>query len=233
MKKIAIFVEGQTERVFVRRLLSAIADRREIHFEEVQAHGARHERASSFEWIAASNPRQGYYILLWDCGAVSKVRSDLLDRYQGLVRAGFQRAIGVRDAHPVSREQMPSLRANLNGIIPGPVPVDFILAVMEVEAWFIAEHTHFARVDHRLTMKLIHRSLGIDPSRDNPENLDRPSHDLHDIYSLVGLDYSKSAEDIERTASKLDFHRIRRKHTGHVIADLDRLVDILDDFFSG
>jgi hypothetical protein len=80
---------------------------------------------------------------------------------------------------------------------------------MEVEAWFVAEHTHFGRLDVRLTSNYISHHMGIDIAADDIESWDHPAQDLHDIYSLAGLSYTKAKAEVERTVTALDFRAVR------------------------
>jgi hypothetical protein len=58
------------------------------------------------------------------------------------------------------------------------IPVDFVLAVMEIEAWFLAETTHYARIDPAITMAAIKSTLGFDPENDDLQRRPSPAEDL-------------------------------------------------------
>jgi hypothetical protein len=62
---------------------------------------------------------------------------------------------------------------------------------MEIEAWFLAEFSHFPRLDSDLTLETIRSNFGFDPSVDDMQLRNHPSQDIHRIYSLVGLEYKK------------------------------------------
>ena len=75
---------------------------------------------------------------------------------------------------------------------------------MEIEAWFVAEHTHFARLDPTLTCGRIQKAVGFDPSKDNVENIRHPSAKLDQIYQLVGKRYTKRKASAQSTVNNLD-----------------------------
>ena len=118
------------------------------------------------------------------------------------------------------------------GMKTKPIEVVFALGVMEIETWFLAEHTHFARVSPELTTELIKEKLGFDPSVENPEGRCHPSRDLHDIYCLVGFAYDKSKSNVQRTVDRLSYESLYLKATGHTIFDLETLIDSIDGFLS-
>jgi hypothetical protein len=83
----------------------------------------------------------------------------------------------------------------------GPLKAEIHLAEMEVEAWFIAESTHFSRINPNLTMKRI-ADGGFDLSMPC-ESWPEPANTLNQIYKLEGLAYKKSAKSVERTIAAL------------------------------
>lgn len=236
MRKIAIFVEGQTEQAFAEKLLSEMAAAKGIQSISVTRHRAQGRamaRMPSPTIITADGTVSQFYALIWDCGTDNRVKSDIRDRYDSLVAAGYGCIVGIRDVHPIKRSQIPNLRHGLaSEMKTDPVRVRFVLGIMEVESWFIAEHTHFARLHSDLTPELIAERIGFDPARDDPESLDRPSVELHRMYSLVGLAYSKTHAEVQQTVAALDYEAIRLKTTGHGVLELDALVDLIDRFIS-
>ena len=76
---------------------------------------------------------------------------------------------------------------------------------MEIEAWFLAEHTHFQRIDPGLTIPRIIAEMGFDPSTDDMELRDHPAEDLDTIYRLVGQAYTKSRRRVQKTVDALDY----------------------------
>jgi hypothetical protein len=202
-----IFVEGQTEAIFVRRFLSEIAGDGKIQF-AVQGRSGRlnRPRRSVVLW-ADTDWGQPYYVLIVDSGSDESSVSDAIHYDQ----SGFSVVAAIRDAYPrLTREQIPStidllrhLAAKSDPLMRKPIP-DFVVATMETEAWFIAEHTHFQKIDSNLTLDYIRESVGFDPSTDDVEGRSHPSEDLERIYGLVGVDYDKSDSCVKSTVNKLD-----------------------------
>jgi hypothetical protein len=74
---------------------------------------------------------------------------------------------------------------------------------MEIEAWFLAETTHYQRVDPAITVAAIKATLGFDPENDDMEQRVMPYKDLGDCYAIGGKTYLKhNAKD---TVDALDY----------------------------
>lgn len=232
MRKLAFFVEGQTEALFVWKLLEKIAGGRYLTVEHKRASGGR-KVIRTFRLVKRSEDiGQEYFVLIVDCGADRRVMSDIRDQYDGLAQSGYEAIVGIRDVYPVSYEDILRLRRGLAfGLRESPIEVVLALAVMEIEAWFIREYTHFARISPELTLERIIEEVGFNPSQDNVELRPHPSHDLDAIYRLVGFTYDKSGENVARTVEALDYARLylelRRE-----IEDLGRVFDCIDGFLS-
>ena len=233
MNRLAIFVEGQTEQVFVEKLLKEIAGKSRLRIEIRRAFGGRkYQRTFSRVKVSGAESGQEYFTLIVDCGADNRVKSDIRENYQNLTERGYSAIIGIRDVHPVPRDDMSKLRHGLHWLMPkDPIEVLFVLGVMEIETWFIAEHTHFTRISDALTMQCIKAALGFDPSVDDIQLRDRPSTDLETIYSLADLDYDKSKATVQKTVDALDYARIYLE-LGDKIDDLQALIDSVDAFLA-
>ena len=176
----------------------------------------------------ADNPDLKYYVLIVDCHGDGGVKSRILEEYHRLAEYGYKTIIGLRDA-PKKRADIPRLQRGLpDGVSMTPVPVVFVLAIMEIEAWFLAEHTHFPKIDERLTTAFIKAELGFDPSTENMSLGERPAQDLNAAYQLVGERYQKGRA-AQRTVYFLDCARIVLE----IIAgdpEIKRLIDTIDRF---
>lgn len=235
MKKLAVFVEGQTEQIFVERLLQEAAGKHSIIIEKHQALGGQSARRY-LRLIQAASPKttQEFYAQIVDCRADNRVGSDVRDSYEGLIAAGFSSILAIRDVSPDFKpNEVEKLRAGLRyKIKTTPVEVDFVLGVMEVEAWFIAEHTHFERISPALTPDLIKARLGFDPRTDDFQQRLHPAEDLKSCYRLVGQTYNKNAAIVQRTVSALDYERVWLELPSR-FPDLKALVMAIDKFLAG
>ena len=234
MKKLAVFVEGQTEQLFIEKLLEEAAGKNNIAIEKSQARGGQSGRRS-LKLIEASRPDSDhrYFAQIVDCGSDNCVKSDIRDQYDGLVAQGFETIIGVRDVYcNFTHAEIPLLRSGLRlRLKTKPVEVKFVLGVMEIETWFIEEHTHLQKLHSSLTPGLIKSRLGFDPSTDDIQLRAHPTEDLDNIYHLAGLKYAKDKNRVQRTVRVLDYERIYIELPSK-LPDLKILVDTITKFLT-
>lgn len=204
MIKVAIFVEGYTEQQFIVQLLLAMAGKKGITFEiNYQFEGELHH--SEFISEGAGND---IYILLVNCRNDSQVKSQIANRHASLTMGGYSKIIGIRDVYPHAIEDLPEVQTYaLEGLPSGGSPIDIILAVMEVEAWFLEELSHYNRLDSEMTVARI-QEKGFDLISKRGHEWPQPAQTLHAIYSHWKKAYKKKENQINRTINALDLDEI-------------------------
>lgn len=229
MHKLAIFVEGHSELLFVRRLLQEVAGKNNVAIQSQQIFGGRSvPRRAIIIHAAQFAGNERYYILITNCGGDHQVAARIKEDHAKLSASGYTKIIGVRDVRPdFSILDIPRLERGLRlGVRADLISVDFVLSVMEIEAWFLSEATHFARIHPSLTVELIKNSLGFDPSADDMSSRPAPAKDLGDCYQLVGHSYRKGSAV---TSDALDYAECYLTLPPR-IPYLRKLVDSLDNF---
>lgn len=207
MRKLAIFVEGLTEQLFVHKLLIEIADKRNIRIEKQKARRTP-KGNRSFYIIGATSVDSGqeYYVLIRDCGNDTTVKSDIIDSCADLAQKNYEKILGLRDVYPLTHSDIPELERRLTYRVPTRfIPIRILLAVIETEAWFLAETTHYARIDPSITLDQVRGLLLFDPSNGNVEDRSHPSDDLNRIYNLADKVYKKDERRVSRTIDALDY----------------------------
>ncbi len=214
MKKLAIFVEGQTEQIFVEQLLNVLARDSDISIEKRRGFGGRDSGRS---FITLSSPKENHpvYILLVDSSNDGRVLTDIRESYAGLCEQNYSKIIGLRDVYPNAYSDFRKLRRMVRTHMPkGKIVPVVCFAVLEVETWFIAEYTHFRRIHPRLTRNFIKKKMGIDPADPNIEEKMGPMLDelelspagyLNKIYKLVGRSYSKKKQQVINIVKVINF----------------------------
>lgn len=233
MKRIAIFVEGLTEQILVRRMLETVMQNKDIAIQTVKITGGHNIRMSFTVMHAAKVVnRTGYYVLIYDCGGETNVKGYLMNQRKKLVEKGYTCILGLRDVYPnFSHEDIPKLKKGLNHMVPQRGAITKIhLAVMETEAWFLGEYSHLRKVSQQLSPEYIEKQLGFNPKTENMEDRKSPALDLKRVYRLVDHDYTKKRNKLNNIVSKLDFnfftHRLSDK-----MHSLGYFVKQLEDFF--
>lgn len=210
MKRAAFFVEGLTELLFVKRLLSEVAGAKRIIFQEE----AWHSKAFVTLTSAPLTPGdETHFALIIDCQGDRSVKSAMMDRRQRLQAAGYERLVGLRDVYPEDRSTIADLRRSLRyGVPTRGVRTTIYLAVMEIEAWFVQELSHFARIDSSLTDAVLQASGILMPQGLSAETLDHPAATLDEIYKLANKRYRKRRAQLSRTVDALDFAELYLRH---------------------
>lgn len=231
MRRLAMFVEGFTELKFIEKLVREIADRKDIAIKQQRIIGGT-TRAKQYITLHADTPSKGctHYLLLIDSKGDAAVAQRIREEHESLTAAGYERLIGLRDVRPdFDRKDIAQLRTGLKyGIKTKLAPVEFFLAIMEIEAWFLAEDTHFSRVHADITPERIESILGFNPRTDDMSLRDNPAQDLIDCYALEGVQYDKGGEF---TVPLLDMVHMYAE-TAPRVQDLQGLIASLEDFLS-
>lgn len=233
MKKLAFFLEGQTERLFVESLIQYSAQNSNVQIQSKRGNLGRKYQRIFFE-INAKHIGTGddFYILVIDSGSDDSVISDIKELYSNLVKENFSLVVGFRDVRPnFSRREISKLRRGLYSSVPTitKLPVEFHLAIMEMEAWFLAENTHFKRFDPRLTQAKIEAELGFFPDDTIAESREFPSDDLDRIHKTIGKRYDKSHAVVSKIVNSLSYQNLVDLHSLR-ITDLGGLVRNLNGF---
>jgi hypothetical protein len=200
MKKVAVFVEGQTEQIFVQKLIEQVISPNKVTVTTYQLRGGtKYTRNLILLKTQSFTQQTDYYFEIYDCGNDSKVKDDIIEHSQSMKQKGFSLIIGLRDVYPKNNE-IASLRKYLNFGIPTDVPSHIVLAINEVEAWFLAEENHYTKIDTNLTLAKVNAIAGIDVSKDSTETIAHPTEKLQLIYK-----YTKKKNNVHRIVDALDY----------------------------
>jgi hypothetical protein len=232
MKKMAVFVEGKTELLFVDALLSEIAGAHNILIDHSEIRGGATTKRL-VKQIRASQPDtdKQFYVMLYDCGGDEGVKTRIIEEHERLTNAEYSKILGLRDVRPrYSRDELPRLERNLQyGIQTKLIPVHFILAIMEIEAWFLRDHTHLLKISPAITVDAVKERLGFDPSSDDLSLRPSPAEDLDACYKIGEKSYKHGS--VERTIAALDIPYVYVELRGK-IPYLDVLAKEIDLFLS-
>jgi hypothetical protein len=233
MRKLAVFVEGYTELLFLDRLVYEIAERSQVAIQHRKIRGGGSKSRKPRRLIELQTPtltpEHTLFFLIVDCGGEDLVRQRIQEEHNSLTKAGYEKIIGLRDVFPkYSQDEIPKLKKGLKyGIKTSLIPVQFILSVMELEAWFLAEYNHFPKVDSALTTDAIQTQLGFNPIIDDMTNRAEPANDLVAAYAIVGKTYIKG--NSQSTIEKLDYEHIYEVLPNQ-ISQLNELITAINSF---
>lgn len=202
MKKAAFFVEGQTELIFVRRLIAEIAGTKNVNFEAQRWIGKKFVQLTSQGDVLES---KRFHVLIVDCSGDSSVKTAIIERRPNLLASGYHLILGLRDLYPFQRRELKKLQDGLSyGLPTANLPTHICVAVMEIEAWFIQEENHYPLIDIALNKSTIKTHLRFDIDNDCAEDIRCASKFLDNAYKIAGKRYNKSYNNALRTVNSLD-----------------------------
>jgi hypothetical protein len=230
-KKIALFVEGQTEVIFISEMIRQVFNVNKI---KILVHNMTYNRMRTD--IYKTDTTEEYYFLLYNCGTDNKVKSNIKDNYQNLQQANFIHIIGLQDLfNPQRRKEEfddKKFQETINADIPQTIPAKIYFAIQEIEAWFIAEETHYQKISSALSIEKVNFIAGIDIQKEDTQKIPHPTVVLDKIYKAGDRKkgYSKNEYTIKDIVSKLDFSNLyltvrnRNNSLNELLTCLDGLI---------
>jgi hypothetical protein len=228
-KKIAVFVEGLTEQEFTIRLLEELVGNIPITFNVfIQTYG-------NLSFVEAKTNAPGGYnieVLVANCCHDDQVKSQINDQYKKLVSNGYTTIIGLRDVYPLLHKDIPNLRKDLSKkLVKGTVPIIMHLSILETEAWFLEELTHYEKIDPDLGLDKVIAN-GFDYVNTRAADLPHPTETLDNIYKSVNKRYisnrnKKNKNKIRRTVNALSYENLYEV-TQHIDHSLHGFIESLE-----
>lgn len=227
MRKLAVFVEGQTEQIFLERLIREIAGTKNVRF---ALRNFGQHRIVNFRQIVPDNEEARYFVMLYDCQNDGQVKSKIRDERENLEKAGYSVIIGLRDLYPRTFDELPALERNIRyGLPTKGIPIHIVIAITEVEAWFLQNAQHYPNISVGLDPSTFKAAFDFDPFADSAEKVHHPFGLLAAIYASAGEEYSKSRASVQRTVDALDVDNLVLS-TATLIPKFHDLVSYIDKF---
>ena len=231
MIKIAFFVEGLTEQIFVEKLLYNICGYIGIEPKPMNI------REGLNIYRDKPKPDTDYYFLIYDARNDEKAITEAVDKAPFLLKtADYKRIIIIRDLYSKSGKTK-IRREHKNKVIEKfqnirekfgytEEQVSLVLSIMEIEAWFIADHNVFEKISYILTPEYIKENSGIDLIENDPEiAYEHPTNEIKKIYKLVEKQYGKHERQICEITDNLDYDYLDKSNK---IASFHRLVNLIE-----
>jgi hypothetical protein len=218
MKKVAVFVEGQGEQIFVRELLFYLGNPAKFRFECLRLEAGNLEEVP---YTYGSKDAEIYFLIVNVQGDTNVLKT-INQRERGLLAAGYSKIIGLRDMYSkayrdISADQIDDAVTqrfieganNTIATMSQPEKIHLHFAIMELEAWWLCMYTLLEKIDSQLTVEYIAQQLGYDLSTLDAETaFFHPVATLNQILSLVGGRYEKHFSEVESIMSKMTFDDI-------------------------
>lgn len=216
-RKIAIFVEGDTELVFVRNFLNTWYNY-DANSLGVECYKLHSNQPNPVPYTIGSRESENFYqlIIVGNDNIVSKV----LSRAEVLGKAGFSSIIGLRDMYcdtyhkhsfqgrtvsSALNDQFKQMAQTTidNSQLPNKSDIHIHFAIMEVESWLLGMERLLAYIDSRLDMVAVKEQIGLDMLEDPEETIYHPAYKLEQLFALAGKQYGKHTDVAEHLLSQL------------------------------
>ena len=213
-RKVAVFVEGQSEYVFVRDFLCRWYDY-DSSVLGIECFSLRSDRYNSEPYPFGNRESINYYQIV-NVGNDRSVLSKMLKEAPRLQNVGFHQIIGLSDMysdlyHVQTKERCIDLSVNqkfidehqnsLNTSLQRDL-LSYHFAIMEVEAWILGMYQFLQQVDPSLTPQFIMSKLQIDLTGDPEISFYHPAKILDEIYHLTGIQYGKHLSEVTAITSQ-------------------------------
>lgn len=216
MRKFAFFVEGLSEEIFLKKLLSLITCY-SVEIEPVKLYKSTFQEST----YKVPNPDAKFYVLIINVGNDNKVLSLIRERGKKMIEVGgYEQIYAVRDMYSADYRKIAKIiDSDLNMKMEEEHhktiqefsfadKVRLYFAIMEVEAWFLGI-INWSKINSSFTDDAISRKLNACLSAIDPETeFFKPSDIVNSIYEINGAKYSKSLDDVSAIADKVELEGI-------------------------
>lgn len=235
MRKVAVFVEGQAEQIFVREFLLRWYefDTSKIGIKCLQLIS---EKSVPAEYDFGNEQSEDYYQII-NVGGDNKTLSAMLKRSQGIINAGYQLIIGLRDMYSKTyRELSPNIvSAEINeGFIheaelqinksASAAKMKVHFAIMEVEAWILALLDKW--IDPNVSQEQLMKVFDINCNLET--EIYHPAAKVAEITAINGgTPYDKHKGQVNSIFSKIDRNSYDALYLSHRVPSFNTFIDSL------
>jgi len=205
--KIAIFLEGQTELIFVREMILKVFDYNVTIDYVKRSHLKTYQKAKnathSFRLIDCEGDENVLKLLLESEDKYWKLGFDKIMALQDMYTKAYKSAAKTKGIQKELNEKYIQIRQKtINKKALKPEKISFHFAIMEVESWILACPHIFSKIDARLNPNFIKDKLNFNLETIDPETaFFHPAKELKQILELIDLNYDKSESIVNKIVS--------------------------------
>lgn len=204
MKKIAFFVEGQTEMMFVHNFLRDYLQGKSIKFDKYKI---RKNKIIVIQCERIGEDEE-YNISIFDVGNDEGVFGAVSERSEQLItQHGYSYIFGIRDLYPGKIENLEGMIQRFANMAKSKNLEEntyYAIAVQELEGWFFLDHHCICRYNDRVPTEEIIQRLG--DGLNFPEQIAHPASLLNSILSKYGSGYDKKKSECHGITNAIDFN---------------------------
>lgn len=243
MKKLAFFVEGETEAEFVEKLIKEFVTPNRVLMNKPSRINGKNRDIM----ITDIESKAEFYVNIIISGADNHVNDDIRNNIASLSNADYNLIIALKDLrgkdhwHNMKLEDLPKVKRSESRLYKqfnDYLDTFSIIAVMEIETWFIGDTNHYGKISPEITKQKVLDNLdkildNVNPYECKLEEIEKPAETLDSIYKLGGKAYDtdKPLKTRQRTINALDFSNVCFSLPKR-LESLKELMVILDKFFA-
>lgn len=197
VKKVALYVEGQTEQILIKRLIGLWWNFSGINIENIKIYASENERSSVLSYCYEQNP--DILFLIVDVGGEGSLPSAIANRAKKHHEQGFK-IIALRDlyandfeSYPENTDRVSMVMTNFKTALTikrchNIEDINLFFAVMEIEAWLLAFPKAISaglKINEQLVLNKLTSVVGV-------EEIRRPSVFLGEIVKMAKRSNPKS-----------------------------------------
>lgn len=217
MKKTAIFVEGECEKIFVYNLLLRVFDPSKIKIDSLQIRSGNNFEKDSYQY---NNLNADFEFLLIDAGSDVGVVSSICGRSRKMISIGYHSVVGLRDLYcreykklspriinrTISEKIINSAKETVSTLGLGSA-VCLFFSVMELEAWYFGFPQALERIGYPVSD--INRVLNLDILSIDAENsFYKPKSKIEKIHLAVKTTAFDEVKFAHRISSQITIEEI-------------------------
>lgn len=236
MYKIIFVVEGQTERIFLEKFLWQYLPKKlsgmkfDIKYFQSKADNDLYSVTPDLK------TKLDVVIYINDVHTGTRINSGL----KAASKTGnYNAVIGLKDLYDgqrynknlgpkENRDRINKKIIELKEKYP-ELTFELTFAIMETEAWFLAEPSFLQKLDPKLTVDFINEQLKFNLDEIDPEEyFDHPKNDITNIFKLIdNLEYKTDESTITQICNNIDFEKLE-KISPEKVASFNNLLKCID-----
>lgn len=220
MRRLAIFVEGQTEQIFLNHIIKTCYSYSNIKISNLKLGAGFNEQRSLHDFGAREQEIKSEF-LIFDTSGDGTIASAVVDRTDGLIQKGFQEIFVLRDLMGSEWKRLgttdlnraeENIRSNFDRALSLSLrtfkyneAISLHFAILEVEAWLLAFKDSFKSWGSGLNdsdLQVIAKQDLSDMTK--PESLKNPKLLFSKLAARCGFSSATNFDTIQSFVSKID-----------------------------
>lgn len=230
-KKIAIYVEGQTEQIFINQLIKIWWNYTGIEIQNLRLRSYQNIFCKVSDFKSGLSSEQTILFLLIDVDGVGSLTSAIANNATSQLQKGFE-IIGLRDLSAEDFDQLPVNINRMGSIIQnfkealktkcceGIEKIDLFLAIMTIEAWMLAFTASVAKWAKISEIKLLETLDG-----KKLEEIKTPSSFFRKLGKFANKRDPKSFKEISSFTSHINVNEIKQVYEHKRVPNFNRFWD--------